>query len=223
MDRRERFGDANEAMLAILEGWQAALWTAIPGIVQSFDPVKMTCVIQPSVQALVRSKDDSSPLPGAIVAKVPWWWVTMTLLVDVPVVFQNGGGFMLTFPVAPGDEALVVFSSRCIDAWWQSGDVQPQAELRMHDLSDGFAFIGPRSQPRVLGGISTDSVQLRTEAGTTFIELKEGEINITGHVNITGGVTASEDVVASGISLVHHEHPDIGDPGGSPFVDEPLP
>lgn len=223
MDRRERYGDANEAMLAMLEGWQASLWTAIPGIVKSFNPDKMTCEIQPSVQALVRSKDDSSPLPGAIVAKVPWWWVTMTLLVDVPVVFQNGGGFALTFPIAPGDEALVVFSSRCIDAWWQSGGVQPQAELRMHDLSDGFAFIGPRSQPRVLGGISTDSVQLRDEAGTTYIELKSGQINIVGNVHVTGGIITTNDVVANGISLHEHEHPNIGDPGGSPFVDKPLP
>ena len=31
------------------------------------------------------------------------------------MVFPGGGGFALTFPVAAGDECLVVFASRCID------------------------------------------------------------------------------------------------------------
>ena len=65
----------------------------------------------------------------------------------MPVVFPGGGGFALTFPVAAGDECLVVFASRCIDAWWQSGGVGEPMEPRMHDLSDGFALIGVRSQP----------------------------------------------------------------------------
>ncbi|MGC8050122.1 Gp138 family membrane-puncturing spike protein, partial [Salmonella enterica] len=77
----------------------------------------------------------------------------------------------MTFPVAQGDECLVVFASRCIDSWWQSGGIQEQAELRMHDLSDGFAILGFRSQPRALSNISTTSAQLRSDDGATFIDL----------------------------------------------------
>ncbi|MCL9653139.1 hypothetical protein L2088_00345 [Pseudomonas protegens] len=98
------------------------------------------------------------------------------LLLDCPVQFPAGGGCTLTFPVAKGDECLVVFSSRCIDAWWQSGGIQVQAELRMHDMSDGFALLGFRSLPRMIPGISTSAVQLRSDHSSAFIE-----VNPTSH------------------------------------------
>jgi hypothetical protein len=91
--------------------------------------------------------------------------------VDVPVCFPRGGGCTLTFPVTQGDEALIVFSSRCIDSWWQSGGIQVQAELRMHDLSDGFAIPGPFSQATRIGGWSGNSTQLRSNDGSTYFDL----------------------------------------------------
>ena len=111
--------------------------------------------------------------------------VAMPILVDVPVVFPCGGGYTLTFPVQPGDEALIVFGNRCIDAWWQSGGVQQQAEIRMHDLSDGFALVGPRSQPRVLPGVSTSAVQLRSDNGLAHIEISGTDINAVSPSAIT--------------------------------------
>ncbi|SRR6266700_364845 len=173
MRREERVESANEALLAALEGHEAGMWVALPGIVQSFDPTKATCVVQPAIQARVRSKDDvTPPIPGAQLDEAPWWWVTMPLLVDVPVVFPGGGGWSITFPIAVGDEALVIFASRCIDAWWQSGKVDIQADLRMHDLSDGFAIVGPRSLPRKPNpAISTTAVELRNDAGTVKLKI----------------------------------------------------
>lgn len=175
MDRRERKGDLDETMLAALEGWQAGLWTAMPAIIQSFDPVAMTVTAQPAVQARVQLKDGS------------WQWVDMPVLVDVPVQFQSGGGYTLTFPIVAGDEALIIFASRCIDSWWQSGGyLNRQAEMRMHDLSDGFALVGIRSQPRVVPGISVSSVQLRTDTGETFVEVEGTTVNINAMtVNVT--------------------------------------
>lgn len=159
MNRRERLNDPNVALQDAIRGAMAMTWTALPGIVQSFDPVAMTCVVQPAIKA-------RRTLPtGATVTDA------LPLLVDCPVHFPSGGQCTLTFPVAPGDECLVVFSSRCIDGWWQSGGVQEQAELRMHDLSDGFVFVGVRSQPRVIPNVSTGATQLRSDDGSTLIEL----------------------------------------------------
>lgn len=167
MDRRERANDIGEALLAALRGWQAQVWTAMPGVVQSFDPVKMTCIAQLAIQMLQRFPDGGEA------------WVDVSPLVDVPVVFVGGGGFTLTYPIAAGDEALIIFSSRCIDTWWQSGGIHNiQAERRLHDLSDGFAIIGPRSQPRVLGEVSATTAQLRSDDGATFIEVGPGTINL---------------------------------------------
>lgn len=164
MDRRERYENEEEAMRIALDGAQSRLWTALPGIVQSFNAGAMTCTVQPSISLLARSDDgETSP-------------INLPVLLDCPVVFPGGGGCTLTFPVKAGDECLVVFASRCIDGWWQQGGVQGQTRLRMHDLSDGFVIVGPRSQPRVLSGISTSAVQLRSDDGSAYVE-----INPTSH------------------------------------------
>ncbi|VVE79420.1 Gp138 family membrane-puncturing spike protein [Pandoraea sputorum] len=159
MNRQERVGDPNQTLLLALRGALADVWTALPGIIQSFDPAAMTCTVQPAIQMRARGPDGS-------VTSIP-----LPLLVDCPVQFPAGGNCTLTFPVTQGDECLVVFSSRCIDGWWQSSGVQEQAEPRMHDLSDGFVLLGTRSRPRALSGVSTASTQLRSDDGATFLDL----------------------------------------------------
>ena len=161
MDRKERYSDPQEAMRSALFGAQSRLWTSLPGIVDSFDPARMVCNVQPTITALARRDD------GVIDE------IQMPLLLDCPVVFPGGGGVTLTFPIAPGDEVLVVFASRCIDSWWQLGGVQGQAELRMHNLSDGFVLPGVRSQPRRLP-VDTTAAQLRSDDGATYIEILPG-------------------------------------------------
>lgn len=159
IDPNTYVGDPNAMLDQAMTARLSCLWTALPGIIQNFDPVAMTCQVQPAIQGKVRSEDGSIAL------------VNLPMLLDCPVVFPHGGGCSLTFPVKVGDECLVVFSSRAIDLWWQSGGVQPPVEMRMHDLSDGFVLVGPYSQTKVLSAVSTDSVQLRSDDGQAFFEL----------------------------------------------------
>lgn len=175
MDRRERTDDASVAMLAVLAGARSEIWTALPGIVQSFDPVKRTCAVQPTIQAQFENEDGSTS------------WINLPVLVDCPVVFPSGGGLLLTFPIEPGDECLVIFASRCIDNWWQSGGIRRQAELRMHDLSDGFVIAGVESVPNVTPGISTSGAELRTRDGSAKVRVaQDGTIDVIspGSVNV---------------------------------------
>lgn len=161
MDRRELQDDPVEAQRAALDGRQAEVWTALPGIIQSFDPDALTVSVQSAINGVVtdeRGQNYVSALPPFL---------------DVPVVFPHGGGFSLTFPIKPGDECLVVFASRCIDGWWQSGGVQAPAERRMHDLSDGIAIPGPWSQAlKLTPGADADNVQLRTDDGKAYVALR---------------------------------------------------
>src|ERR1019366_1339884 len=106
---------------------------------------------------------------------------------DVPIVFPSAGGFTITLPITVGDEVLVIFSSRCIDGWWQNGGIQAPIEFRMHDLSDGFAIPGPKSLPHVIPNISTTGAQIRNNAGTTYVEISaNGQIQLVSpsQVNI---------------------------------------
>lgn len=189
LDRRERRNDHEEALRMALDGLQARIQTALPGIVRGFDPNSVTASVQPAIQARVMSDNGQ------------WDVIPLPVLHDVPVQFPGGGGFSLTFPVSAGDECLIVFASRCIDAWWQHGEVQPQAEHRMHDLSDAFALVGVRSQVRpYAGGIYAGGVELRSDDGAQHIHASGGGWHILGNVTVQG------DVVADGVSLKTHTH-----------------
>lgn len=237
MDRKERINKTVTALQEAMGGWQQKMWTALPGILQSFDASKMSAVVQPSIQSQLRDPDTGE-----------WSNVTLPLCLDCPVVFPGGGGFGVTFPLADGDEGLIVFASRCIDSWWQSGGVQPQAEYRMHDLSDGFFIPGAFSNSRVPDDVSTTTARFWKNDGTMYVELGAsgvltlkapvrivldapithiiGGLAIDGTVSgvITGGGTVnfgdaliqtSNDVEAGGVSLVDHTHSGVIPGGGS--------
>jgi hypothetical protein len=167
MDKLQKYGDSAAALRAMLRTSRSDLWTALPAIVDSFDAALQTCAVQLAIKPQRQAAD------GAV-ASIPF-----KVLVDCPVQFPAGGQCALTFPVMPGDECLVVFASRCIDAWWQSGGVQDQAELRMHDLSDGFVLLGYRSRPRALTNVSGHSTQLRSDDGATYIDLDPSRQKVT--------------------------------------------
>lgn len=205
MDRRGLLNDPVETQTLILDGRQSSIWTALPCIVESVDLTKMTISAQPTIKGVTYDQNNNPT------------FVNLPLLGDVPVVFPCAGGIYLTLPIAVGDEVLVIFSSRCIDAWWQSGGIQMPLEMRMHDLSDGFAIPGPRSQPNKISGISSTSAQLRTADGTAYIELtKTGQINLVGPVNITGDLVVSGTVTGGidAIELSTHTHSGVTTGGG---------
>ncbi len=210
MDRSQLLNDAEEAMRVVLDGRQSGIWTATPGIIQSVDTTKWTCSVQPAIKGSVEDEN------GAVQS------VNLPLLINVPIVFPGGGGYVMTFPLAAGDEVLVIFASRCIDAWWQSGgsDNEPM-EARMHDLSDGFAIPGPRSQPKVSGpGSISTAFQIRNENGDGIVQidpdgvirlLSTGEVHIVApQTVIVGSLVVTGDIIGDSlgtpINLATHKH-----------------
>lgn len=187
------------------------LRVAMPGIIESFDPDAVTAVVQPAIRYIERDNDGNK-----LTNDYP-------LLVDVPVIFPRGGGCTLTFPVKAGDECLVIFADRCIDFWWQSGGIQEPVDERMHDLSDAFCIVGPQSQAKKIGGISTTAAQLRTDDGSAIIELAAGgavtitspQITINGPLQVNGEITSTGDQLAGGISQIGHTHGGVEPGGGS--------
>lgn len=198
ISRGEREGGAAVPFRDMLDAARIDIHTALPGIIQSFDAVRMTCTVQPAIRGAVVSPDGRAQS------------VDLPLLVDCPVVFPGGGGYELTFPLTAGDDCLIVFAERCIDAWWQSGGVQAAAEYRLHDLSDGFVVPGVRSQPHVLtGGVYTGGAELRTDSGSARIRLKGNAVEIVapGGITITTPtLTVTGDVISGGISYLSHTH-----------------
>lgn len=199
------------AFKAQIDGRLKELHTCLPGIIDSFDPVKQTASVQPAIKRVFTEQGG----------------VNLPLCVDVPVAFPGGGDFFLTFPVQPGDECILFFSERCIDFWYANGGVQLPAEYRLHDLSDAFALVGVNSQPNKLTQVQTDGAELRTRdrstyikltAGTIFIKgnvVHEGDTTQTGNTTSSGTVTGTTDVIGGGKSLKNHTHGGVQPGGGS--------
>ncbi len=96
------------------------------GQIQSFDPSRKTA----QVQILFRRV-----LNDGTVSDYP-------VLVDCPVFTLQGGGGFVQFPIAAGDQCLLLFCDRNLDAWFQNGTAAAPFDARCHDLSDGIALVG---------------------------------------------------------------------------------
>lgn len=188
METAERYSSGAEAMQRAVENHAGEMWTALPATVTAVDLTKFTVSAQPAIKAKQRDRDDNETD------------VSMPLCVDVPIVFPRGGAFCLTFPVAVGDEVLLVFASRCIDGWWKEGGTQPQLDRRQHDLSDAFAIPGPWSQKTKPGAASGSAAQLRSADGTTVVSVAAGVITLTAPQVLIN----SADVQITGASLKHN-------------------
>lgn len=194
--------DPQRSMRQMIKAAMAELWVCLPCTVESYDAEAVTITAQPSIIIPIR-------LPDGTLSLDP-----MPLLIDVPVIFTRGGGVSITHPINQGDECLVVFADRCIDAWWQNGGEQLPTDNRRHDLSDGFAFFAPQSQAKKLQNISPDKLQIRTDDGQAYIELdpathavsvqtvgdielQAANIKLIGNVDIQGELTNNGKAVGN--------------------------
>src|SRR5690348_9301992 len=96
------------------------------GIIQKFNVSQKTAEVQLVFKRV---------LPDKTIKELP-------ILVDCPVYTPQGGGGALRFPIAKGDQCIVLFSDRNLDNWFSSGGVGAPYDDRCHDLSDGICLVG---------------------------------------------------------------------------------
>jgi len=209
------FVDIPTRLAPEIEQWRRLLWdhdcmfrVAIPAEVVSFDPSTATVTVQP----LIREKVNKDLVPTD---------VPLPQLSKVPVLVPSAGDFLLTFPISPGDECLLVFSDTCINAWWQNGGLQNREKRRRHDLSDGLAIFGPFSLPNVPTNWSSSSAQLRSRDGQTVVEVGNGEIQLTaptvtvnGNLVVTGTTNLQGTATIQNKAFLTHEHTGVQTGGG---------
>lgn len=204
------------------------LHTAMPGIIVSFDAATQLAEVQPAIKRLFNTGDSNEEI--LVPADLP-------ILIKVPCIFPQGGGFSLTFPIAPGDECLLIIAERSIDNWHEFGGTQEPQAWRMHSLSDATAIVGINSKPKKIQNFDPNNVQLRDADATTNVTIKPGnlidinapvkltvtapdtdwvgDINHTGDLTTSGTIKGQTDVLSgsSEISGKGHTHP--GDSGGT--------
>lgn len=186
----ERTATLSAALRTAMDSAGISIRVAVPGIVQSWNAEEQTVTVQPAIREKVSF--------GGVGQEM-----NIPLLVDVPVVMPRAGGYSLVFVPKPGDECLVVFGDMCMDAWWQSGGIQSQADSRRHDLSDGFAILGCWSQPNK-PSFPSSGCRLQNDEGTAGIAISGAAVNIFGTVTINGQAYLSHQ----------HSVPGSGNTGG---------
>ena len=185
--------------------------TSIPGSFLTFDPATQLAQIQTGVVRIDVDGKTFTPPP----------------LIECPVAFLGGSEYFIEHQIDPGDECLIIFSQRCIDAWVNTGGVAQQPMIRFHDFSDAAILPGLRSQPNKIPSFENNGVRLRNKAGDKFIWLKNdgtaeitvdtltvnGDIQHNGTQNTTVAiiaptVTAQTSLTVNGKEMDQHIHSD---------------
>lgn len=165
----------------IIEG---AIFTALSNM-HTATIAKITSVGQKTISCqpvITREVDgQSKPLPEFI---------------EVPIVVLQGGGSYTAYPIAVGDDCLLIVCERCFDRWWAGDDMQRPLEARMHDYSDGFALVGVNNLSKAF-----TIPDVITQIGDTFQEGNYehiGDVDQTGNIALDGSQTISGNATVSG-------------------------
>ena len=108
----------------------AKMRTAEPGVVVSYDAATQRATVQLGMAVRVRSPDGTEAHEAPLTVS------------NVPVAWPRAGGFSLTFPLAAGDEVLLIFSSRSLDEW-KGGPARTGVEAsdpRRFAVQDAYAI-----------------------------------------------------------------------------------
>ena len=164
--------------------------TTTIGVIQSFDAETQTAVVQPAIKRLVTTDKQET---------VVYDYEDYNLLVNVPVVFNGGGGWFMTFPVAQGDECLLFSMERSIGKWKKNGGVQEQSHYtRKLSLKDAVALVGIQSKASSLPNFNASEPELRNREGDIKLSMTEEGLSVTGNLDITGDVTITGELSTDG-------------------------
>jgi hypothetical protein len=145
-DRSTELGE--EIDRAITDRLYGGTFTGLPGKILKFNASEQTATVQP--EPVSYQGDQVVAFPA---------------LHDVPVMFPQGGGFRMTWPLVNGDRCWLSFACRPLDAWKAGDEAQPGG-LRSHALSDAVAVpMGPRKVKDPLSSFDGANLELLEPTG----------------------------------------------------------
>lgn len=136
------------------------------GVIQSFDPATQRASIQIAMKQVKDIAEDGT----RTIQEYP-------LLLECPVMVLFGGVDILTMPIIPGDNCIVLFNDRQIDEWMYNGNGQTPTIPRVHDLSDGIAIVGIRPLTNSITNYLANGIRLSHGVGNSQIDLKDNLID----------------------------------------------
>ena len=145
----------------------------LPATVVSYDRTANVATVRPLIALLTTS--------GGIVQRAQ--------VAQVPVIALGGGGFVINFPLQPGDRGWIEASDRDISLFLQSGDDAAPNTLRLHSFEDG-RFIPDMLAAFDVSDVAEDAMTIQSANGAVRLELSPAGIKMTAP-----GVTIDTDLL----------------------------
>ena len=150
-------------------------------------------------------------------------YLTLPDLVNIPVVFPEGGGYGLNLPLKPGDCGYIVFNDVDIAKFKETLNLSSCNTGRQHDFCDGVFIPAGLRQVSISGEDAGRAVfqslngAIKISLGQSDIKIKgdtylngnlsvDGDVSVSGNISAQGTITAQIDVIGGGISLKNHTH-----------------
>ena len=140
----------------------------------------------------------------------------IAIMPRVPIGFFKAGGFVLTLPVAVGDEGLIIFSDRGLGVWKETGKKAPPRETHLHALSDGVFIPFPTSKAGAIQNFDPASLYAGVEDKSAYLQVSKGGLakihaatkltfdspltEFTGKANVAGDFSALANLAVTLIS-----------------------
>lgn len=150
------------------------IYTALPGIVEEFDPETRRAKVRGAIQIAL---PDGSYLPR-------------TPIVNVPTIFQCGGGWTIYFPVQPGEMVLLLYSMRGITEFKNTFEESPPTMSSL--LSERDVMLIPGFGSLEFTPADEEGFSIQDEDGENYILMKEDDITLEAKGEIT--INAEGDV-----------------------------
>lgn len=210
----QRTPNLYETIKAGVDAALSDVHTAIPAMVKSYDASTQLAEVEPAIKRRFVKPDGTESARD------------LPVIVNVPVVFPRAGDFFLSFPIAPGDFVLLVFSERSMDQWLEKGGKQDPIVSTTFDLSDAVAIPGVYPKTKKLAQAHAQNLVLGKDGGAQIHIKPSGQIHL-GQETAPKSVAMSEDIEThlSNLNtwLSTHMHPTAGTGPPSPPSGAPPP
>ena len=157
----QRYDTPTAVLDFVLREWSKKLYTVMPGNVVSFDANTRRASVRGAIDVL--TKDDRQ--------------LERVVIRDVPVVFPQGGGYSMRFPLAAGDPVLLLFSQIGIENWKKTHERSTPVLQRFQE-SDAICVpgFGPFIQPLLTGMDVREAGTYRPSNGGDDVALSAGDV-----------------------------------------------
>lgn len=146
---------------------QEELATALPGIVQAYDPLTQTADVLPAVQRWYEDPETGERVPE-----------NYPVIPLVPIAFPSGKGFAITFPLDKGDPVVLIFSAISMAEYLNTGAITVPADQRRHSANYPWAFPGGLPDTKKLGDASATDMHIGKRGGNVQIGITASEIHL---------------------------------------------